>query len=262
LYTELIAPVADWIQASQRLVVIPHGVLHRIPFAALYDGAEYVVQQREVVVGPSASALTFCRRPIDTAKPNRLVVANSDNGQLPGAITEAERVAQLLGARCLLEADATRAQVVEQARQADVIHLAMHGFARLDAPLFSYLSLADGQLTALDCFELELDCALVTLSACESGLAHIAPGDEQMGLPRALLYAGARSVLQTLWRVDDETTAELMERFYSGLAAGLGRGRALRSAQLDALAHARGRSHPFFWAPWVLVGDWGALRPS
>jgi tetratricopeptide (TPR) repeat protein len=264
LYTELIAPVADWIQASQRLIVIPHGVLHRIPFAALYDGTEYLIQQREVVVGPSASALTFCRRPIDTPglKPNRLVVANSDNGQLPGAITEAARVAQLLGARCLLEADATRAQVIEQARQADVIHLAMHGFARLDAPLFSYLSLADGQLTALDCFELELDCSLVTLSACESGLAHIAPGDEQMGLPRALLYAGARSVLQTLWRVDDETTAELMERFYSGLAAGLGRARALRSAQLDALSHARGRSHPFFWAPWVLVGDWGALRPS
>jgi tetratricopeptide (TPR) repeat protein len=262
LHTELIAPVAEWIQSSQRLIVIPHGVLHRIPFSALHDGSEYLIQRRELVVGPSASALAFCRRPIETRKTAHLVVAHSDHGELPWALSEAERVAQLLGAECLLEEDATRVNVLEQARQSDVIHLAMHGFARLDAPLFSYLSLADGQLTALDCFELELDCSLVTLSACESGLAQIAPGDEQMGLPRALLYAGARSVLQTLWRVDDETTAQLMEQFYSGLAAGLGRARALRCAQLDVLSHARGRSHPFFWAPWVLVGDWGALRPT
>jgi CHAT domain-containing protein len=262
LHAELIAPIADWLEPGQRLILIPHGVLHRIPFAALHDGSEYLIQQREVVIGPSASALTFCRRSVTTSNKHRLVVGHSDSGQLPGAIAEAQGVAQLLGARCLLEAEATRRQVLEHARGADVIHLATHGFARLDAPLFSYLSLADGHLSALDCFELELDCSLVTLSACESGLAHIAPGDEQMGLPRALLYAGARSVLQTLWRVDDETTARLMERFYSGLAAGLGRARALRSAQLDVLTEARGRSHPFFWAPWVLVGDWGALQPT
>jgi CHAT domain-containing protein len=262
LYGELIAPIAAWIHDERRLIVIPHGVLHRIPFAALYDGQQYLIQKREVVVGPSASALAFCRRPITNPKAETLVVAHGDDGKLPGAIAEAERVAKLLGARRLLEESATRARLVELAGQADVIHLATHGVARLDAPLFSYLSLADGHLTALDCFELELDCSLVTLSACESGQAQIAPGDEQLGLPRALLYAGARSVLQTLWRVDDETTAVLMEHFYSRLAAGVGRGQALRDAQLQVLASACGRSHPFFWAPLVLVGDWGALRPN
>jgi CHAT domain-containing protein len=262
LHAELIAPIADWLQADQRLIVIPHGILHRIPFAALFDGCQYLIQQREVVVGPSASALTFCRRPVTSPSGHRLVVGHSDGGELPGALAEARQVARLLNATCVIESDATRANVLELARGADVIHLATHGFARLDAPLFSYLSLADEHLTALDCFELELDCSLVTLSACESGLAHIAPGDEQMGLPRALLYAGARSVLQTLWRVDDETTARLMERFYSGLANGLGRARALRCAQLEVLADDSGRSHPFFWAAWVLVGDWGALEPA
>ena len=143
-----------------------------------------------------------------------------------------------------------------------MIHVATHGYARVDAPLFSYLRLADGPLTALDCFELELNCSLVTLSACESGRATIGPGDEQAGLPRALLYAGARSVVQTLWRVDDETLARLMERFYTGLFLGYGRARALREAQLAIVSDGDGRSHPFFWAAAVLVGDWGPLPPN
>jgi CHAT domain-containing protein/tetratricopeptide (TPR) repeat protein len=259
LHAELIAPLAASIQGASRLVIVPHGALHRLPFAALYDGAEYLVQQVEVVVGPSASALAFCRRPIATPKTGRLVVAHSDKGSLPGAIAEAHTVAMLLEARTLLEADATRERLVEHAREADVIHLATHGFARVDAPLFSYLQLEGGQLTALDCFDLELDCSLVTLSACESGRAQIAPGDEQLGLPRALLYAGAHSVVQTLWRIDDQTTATLMEGFYSGLRAGRGRAQALRDAQLQVLSEASGRSHPFFWAPVVLLGDWGPL---
>jgi CHAT domain-containing protein len=181
---------------------------------------------------------------------------------LPGALAEAHTVAELLEAHTLLEAHATRERLVQHARDADVIHLATHGFARVDAPLFSYLQLEDGQLTALDCFDLELDCSLVTLSACESGRAQIAPGDEQLGLPRALLYAGAHAVVQTLWRVDDQTTAHLMRSFYAGLRAGRGRAQALREAQLEALSDTSGRSHPFFWAPVVLLGDWGALRPT
>jgi tetratricopeptide (TPR) repeat protein len=262
LHAELMAPLAEWIEGTSRLVVVPHGPLHRLPFAALYDGSQYLIERVEVVVGPSASALAFCRRPIARPRQGRLVVAHSDRGSLPGAIAEAHTVAELLAACTLLEADATRERLVEQARDADVIHLATHGFARVDAPLFSYLQLEDGQLTALDCFDLELECSLVTLSACESGRAQIAPGDEQLGLPRALLYAGAHSVVQTLWRIDDQTTARLMERFYAGLRAGRGRAQALREAQLEVLSDTSGRSHPFFWAPVVLLGDWGALQPT
>jgi CHAT domain-containing protein len=259
LYGELVRPFATSIEAAERLVIVPHGVLHRLPFAALHDGTRYLAEKHEVVTGPSASALAFCRRPVNRPSVRALVVAHSDAGALPGAVREGERVASLLQARRLFESEATREQLIEQARAADVIHLATHGFARMDAPLFSYLRLYDGQLTALDCFDLELDCSLVTLSACETGWAHVVPGDEQVGLSRALLYAGARSVVQTLWRVEDETTAALMERFYAGLQAGHGRARALRDAQLEVL-RTPGRSHPFFWAPFVLVGEWGAVR--
>jgi CHAT domain-containing protein len=198
---------------------------------------------------------------LDKVTRKALVVAHSDNGALTGVINEAERVAHLFDAECLLEGDATREKLIERSRDADLIHLATHGRARLDAPLFSHLRLADGDMTALDCFELELDCALVTLSACESGQADIAPGDEPIGLPRALLYAGARSVLQALWRVDDATTAQLMDRFYTGLRRGEGRAEALRAAQLEVLRAEsnNSRRHPFFWAPLVLVGTWEPL---
>jgi CHAT domain-containing protein len=122
------------------------------------------------------------------------------------------------------------------------------------------VQLADGRLTALDCFELELDCGLVSLSACESGQSVIAPGDEPIGLTRALLYAGARAVLHTLWRVDDRSMPRLMQTFYSCLRAGQGRSEALRAAQLDLLQDREyGWHHPFFWAAPVLVGDWSPL---
>jgi CHAT domain-containing protein len=126
--------------------------------------------------------------------------------------------------------------------------------SRLDAPLFSYLRLADGHQTALDCFDLELDCSLVTLSACESGTGKISAGDEQIGLPRAFLYAGARAVVHSLWRIDDRFTRTVMERFYAELKSGRGRATALRTAQLEQL-HA-GAVHPFLWASLTLVGDW------
>ena len=144
-------------------------------------------------------------------------------------------------------------------RAADVVHVAAHGHARPDAPLFSHLRLADGQLTALDCLDLELDCELVTLSACETSHAVVAAGDEPIGLTRSLLYAGARSVIQSLWRVDDDATRQLMSDMYARLRSGAGRAEALRAAQRAFLIHAKGRSHPAFWASFSLVGDWAPL---
>jgi tetratricopeptide (TPR) repeat protein len=259
LYTELFEPLRPLLTGAGRLVIVPHGALHRVPFAALYDGQRFLVERFEIVLAPSASAVSFCRRPLASGVRRAVVVAHSDDGALPGVLGEAQRVASLFNAECLLESQATRAHLVERAARAGLIHLATHGHARLDAPALSYLRLADGHLTTIDCFELELDCALVTLSACESGRAVVVPGDEPVGLPRALLYAGARSVLQTLWRVDDETTARLMDTFYTALRAGQGRGSALRAAQLSLLQGPGSQRNPFFWAPLVLVGDWGPL---
>ena len=255
-YNVLVRPIDDWLSRYERLVIVPHGRLHQLPFGALHDGDRYLVERFEIAMAPSASSLTFCLRPRTRRGQRVLVGGHSADGALPGAIEEANAVAALYrpDAQLLLEDQLTLAALKEHARDADLVHLAAHGVSRLDAPLFSYLRLADGHQTALDCFDLELDASLVTLSACESGTGAISAGDEQIGLPRAFLYAGARAVVHSLWRIDDQFTRSLMERFYSELKAGRGRAAALRAAQLEHL-HA-GAVHPFLWAAVTLVGDW------
>ena len=253
-YDVLLRPIADWLTPYKRLVIVPHGRLHQVPFGALHDGDNYVVERYEFSVAPSASSLTFCMRPRGRNGGRALIGAHSANGHLPGATEEGRAVASLYDSDSLFEADLTLENFRRGARGVDVIHLAAHGMSRPDAPLFSYVQLADGPLTVLDCFELELDCALVTLSACESGRGVVAPGDEQIGLARAFLYAGARAVVQTLWRIDDRVTQRLMNDFYRALRNGLPRGEALRAAQLACL-RSEG-AHPFIWAAPVLVGDW------
>jgi CHAT domain-containing protein/tetratricopeptide (TPR) repeat protein len=263
LYALLIQPVDDLIGNCRRLVIVPQGVLHGIPFAALHDGTQFLVERREVVLAPSASAISFCRQPRMRRTPSDagafVVIAHSGEGLLPGALAEGEAVAELFGGVNLFEAAATVASVREHVRTAEVVHVAAHGQARPDAPLFSHLRLADGQLTALDCLDLELECELVTLSACETGHAVVAAGDEPIGLTRSLLYAGARSVIQSLWRVDDEATRQLMSDMYVRLRDGAGRAAALRAAQRVFLTNTDGHAHPAFWASFSLVGNWAPL---
>jgi len=133
----------------------------------------------------------------------------------------------------------------------DVLHLACHGQFRFDNPLFSALRLADGWFTVRDAYGLKLDNAHVTLSACETGANVVAPGDELIGLARGFFSAGARSVLLSLWMVDDETTNQMMVDFYREMKRGLTLPASLRAAQLNMLQQ---NPHPFFWSPFVLVG--------
>ncbi|HEX8968840.1 MAG TPA: CHAT domain-containing protein, partial [Chloroflexota bacterium] len=263
LHAFLIAPVADIIDDAKRLVIVPQGILHSIPFAALYDGSRFAVERYELVLQPSSSAIAFCRG----RRPRRrgegcVVIAHTADGRLPGALDEGEGVARLFGARRLFEARATLAGAYEHLRRARLVHIAAHGQSRPDSPLFSHIRLADGQLTALDCLGLVLDCDLITLSACETGQAVMAAGDEPIGLTRSLLYAGARSIVQSLWRVDDQATHHLMSDMYRRLRGGEGRAQALCSAQRAFVGETApsGYAHPVFWAAFGLVGDWRPLQ--
>jgi CHAT domain-containing protein len=146
------------------------------------------------------------------------------------------------------------------------LHFASHGFLDERFPLNSALALtiperpAEGQsnglLQAWEIFEqMRIDADLVTLSACETGLGKELGGEGVVGLTRAFHYAGARTVLASLWSVGDDSTAELMTRFYGQLKAGQTKDGALRAAQLEMI-RARGSSHPFQWAAFQLIGDW------
>jgi tetratricopeptide (TPR) repeat protein len=257
LYQLLIEPVEAVVADHSHLVIVPYGPTHGVPFHALFDGRRHLIERVEVSASPSAALWRLCagrpRRPASA-----LILANSDGGRLPHALEEAAAVAGILPGECHVEAGATLAALTSRAPAHGVIHLAAHGEARLDNPAFAHIKLADGRLSAADVFGLDLDGALVTLSACESGRGVVTGGDEVVGLARGFLSAGASTLVQSLWRVEDRATAELMTRFYRGLCAGRPAGEALRKAQLAHLAE--GDSHPFFWAPFQLLGQAGPLR--
>jgi len=251
LHHALIEPVAEHLAGAERLVVIPYGPTHAVPFHALFDGQRYLTEYLQVATSPSSALLELSERRPGPRGRGALVVGHSRGGQLPGVIAEARAVASLLGGVCLLEDEATCPAVVAEAPRRDIVHLAAHGEARLDNPLFAHLDLADGQLSMVDVFNLRLDGALVTLSACETGRSAVRGGDELVGLSRGFLFAGAATLVQTLWRVDDSSTAQLMREFYSGLTQGVSPGAALRRAQRTLLDQG---VHPHLWGAFQLVG--------
>src|SRR4029079_17276272 len=154
------------------------------------------------------------------------------DAQAPRVRDEILNLAPLFpSAEALIGESATVAALRKGAAGADILHLACHGQFRSDNPLFSSLRLADGWLTVRDAYDLELRCGLAVLSACETGLNAVAPGDEIIGLARGFFSAGAPSLVVTLWTVDDEETAALMAEFYKRLLAGATPAAALRHAQ-------------------------------
>lgn len=271
LYDLLLGPVSDLLTSCEHLIIVPYGRLHYLPFHCLFDGVQFLVERVQVSYLPAASLLDICHQrgqrmlakgvPLNKA----LVMGLSEKGRLPFAVQEAQAVAQQLGAPCVLNEDATAALLWEQGDHSPIVHIAAHGLFRLDAPNFSHIRLADRQLSAIEVFNLELSsCSLVTLSACETGRAVIGGIDEVIGLGRGFLYAGAASLLPTLWKVDDASSAELMEVFYRSLSRGLPKSLALAEAQRAFLLRARTaanpyRAHPYFWAAFQLIGDAGPL---
>lgn len=264
LYQLLIAPVASLLPASQgSLTIIPYGPLHQLPFHALYDGSRFLIEDFQVSYLPASSLLNSSTGDAAAGTSQTpLVFGYSGHGHLQRALEEAKTLATLLDSRCFLEDDATIARLIEVAPGSPIIHLATHGHSRLDAPNFSSVLLADGRFTAMDAFSLNLKgCELVTLSGCETGLALSGGGDEQLGLGRAFLAAGASTLVMSLWPVEDAATNELMQLFYQNLLRGENKVEALRAAQCSLIQRtASASSHPYFWAAFRLVGNVGPLK--
>jgi CHAT domain-containing protein len=266
LHKLLVAPLNGALAPYPQLIIVPHGPLHYLPFHALYDGQAFLLERHEISYLPGASLLRYCEG-APTAATGCYAVGHSYGGALPHAVQEAQAIAALLGGQLVLEDEATPARVRKAASECNILHLAAHGDFRPDNPLFCGVALANGWLTTLDIFNLRLKASLVTLSACQTGRSVVGGGDELLGLMRAFLYAGAASLVMSLWAVEDRSTAQFMGTFYRKLAQGCPKGTALRYAQLqfvqgnglegDPVAEAY--SHPYFWAPFFLVGDAGLV---
>jgi tetratricopeptide (TPR) repeat protein len=263
LYGELVRPLEPHLNeaastaskgtgAPRRLAIVPHGLLHRVPFHALFDGERYLLERFEISYAPSAKVYSLCQQRFSRGLDKALALSVVDPS-IPAVTEEVQAVARHLPhAEVLSDERATMEALRTKAPDCDVLHLACHGMFRSDNPMFSSLKLQDGWLTAADVLHLDLEGALVTLSACESGRSEVFAGDELIGLTRAFLRAGAATLVASLWVVQDATTVSLMDKWYEHLRKGVGRAAALRNAQL---ALREKYPHPYYWAPFVLIGQ-------
>ncbi len=259
LYNELIAPLELEGNLPSKLVIVPHGVLHQVPFHALYDKTQYLIDRCEISYAPSATIFALIGRRQQEYK-HGLIVGVPDP-LIPAVEIETKAVTETLHTlptTQLNDQQATLSAVSQHSSAHDIVHFACHGLFRADNPMFSALKLADGWLTAADIMQLNLTDSTVVLSACESGRG-TQKGDAIIGLPRAFLGAGASTLIVSLWVVQDDTTTELMKKWYeqlvapnTGMPARLTPAvTALRTAQLAIKAD---YPHPYYWAPFVLIG--------
>jgi CHAT domain-containing protein len=261
LYDELVAPLEPLLGeaaasartgAPHKIAIIPYGLLHQVPFHALFDGEAYLIDRFEVSYAPSATVFSLCQKRIPRRSDGAVVMSVADP-LIPNVAAEARAVASHLpDAEVLADGQATTSAMREKAPGCGILHLACHGMFRADNPMFSSLKLHDGWLTAADVLPLDFGGTVVTLSACESARNQVLAGDELVGLARGFLGAGAATLVASLWLVQDETTSRMMEGWYARLHNGVGKAAALREAQL---AFKERHPHPYYWGPFVLIGQ-------
>lgn len=284
LYDKLLAPVLASMPSNiERIILVPHGALHKLPFAALHDGENYIIQKYALSILPSSSLIKLLgdRRHQETSGGRYLISAISDysatrdegvnfSSRLRSAAgledlsytLEEGKTVYGLASKIVPEADFLSNEQVKEAligkfKEYSVIHFAGHAVFNPEEPLASGLVLADGSvLTAARILQdsaFRTDCGkLLILSACQTGVNVITSGGEIVGLARALFYAGMPNLISSLWEVADRSTAQLMQDFHNSWQAGkMSIAQALRQAQTKALAeglpiHA--------WAPFIHFG--------
>ena len=250
LYRHLIEPIQDKLDRPS-LIFVPHHVLHYVPFHALYDGANYLVDAYAVSRGASASVLKICREKKIQRTEQDLVLAVPDE-MTPYINEEVAALRSLLPKGLFFVGREAREDKLRRyGPTAGKLHIAAHGIFRADNPMFSSLKLGDSWLNLFDIFNLQLGAELTVLSACETGMSAVWEGDELLGLARGFLYAGTPSLVVSLWTVNDRSTAQLMRRFYEALHRGASKTRALQEAILEVKA---AFPHPYHWAPFILMG--------
>lgn len=267
LHATVFAPLEPYLHHS-RVIIVPHGPLHFLPFGALWNTARgrYVAEDYALTLAPSASVLRFIRDKIKPATGSLLALGNPD-GTLPHAEQEVREIARLFNASPRIGQAATKSSLFREGASAGIVHLAAHATYDPLRPLWTHIDLAadrgaaapdpasDGRLHVYEIYDLSLKNAnLVVLSACSTALGRRDEGDDLVGLPRAFLYAGTAAVLTTLWPVDDAGTGVFMQDFYRKMRQGMAAAEALRAAQRDLLQQPSWRE-PYYWAAFTLTGS-------
>ena len=279
----LLGAVEPVLGTGKQVVIIPHGPLFLVPFAALMNAqGKFLVENCTLSVIPAISVLQATAKWQDASlRENTLLAFGNPKtemfaslGSLPYAEKEVVKTAELFGANnatTRLGTDATRATFIQVAPKTSVIHMACHGIINEEQPTLSGLVLAkdgkdSGFMTVKDILNLPpLKSRLIVLSACQTGRGKIT-GDGVIGLSRAFIAAGTPSVIVSHWNVDDVIAEFQMEVFYKALLAGKGKAESLREAQLKTISSMEGsmadtssptfiRANPRYWAAFQLIGE-------
>jgi len=271
----LLNGVLDNLDDTMTVLIIPHDVICLVPFEALEEPGSRALMAdvRELSYVPTLAILSAPKRDV-TIQTNALVagvssfesVGSSERSfaDLPNVKKEVEIIAGSLGVEAILNEGCDQGHLLENMPSARLIHLATHGYSDPEDPLLSSLIMSDGTfLKAADVAYNPLGAECVTLSACQTAVGILSRGEGILGLAHAFLVAGARSVIASLWRVDDESTFILFNHYYSLLNLGVSKSEALRKAKNHVRSYTcRDDSgnvtcpftDPFYWAPFILVG--------
>ena len=297
LYEKLLAPVAD--SLPQHLIIIPDGILGYLPFEVLltapatvptrWQQHDYLLKKHSVSYAYSATMLREMTMHPHRHEPKSIfygfapqydgdtielsalyagIDLRKDLAPLPHTGEEVYKAARLLGGKYFVGRDASEATFRALASEARILHLATHGRANDKTGDYSFLvftrqpdSSENEILYARDIYNLQLNADLVTLSACETGLGELQSNEGIISLARAFTFAGAKSIITSLWPVSDAKTKDLMIDFYKNLRRGMLKDDALRQAKLDFLQRNRGQAaHPFYWAGFVGIGNMGKIE--
>ncbi|MBL7203186.1 MAG: tetratricopeptide repeat protein [Desulfobacteraceae bacterium] len=270
LYKWLIEPIEPISQLTNAdtLIIVPWGPMFKVPFSALGPkGGKPLCVGKNIVMAPSAGVYRYLAKKRSSGRENIVAIGNPKTAMtpLPGAEKEAQEIAGLFGkSKIYTRGKATEALIKKtyaELGRPDVVHLACHGIFNERTPQLSHLALTpdqknDGKLEMHELFDLDWrGVSLVTMSACSSGKGKLGAGDDLVGLTRGFMFAGAPSILCSLWDVDDEATRTLMVSFYKNYLSGMSKLQALRMAQI-AMQETKKWSHPYYWSAFVLFGDW------
>ena len=268
----------------ENLLIIPSGSLGLIPFEALlndpdtqsgYSDHNYLLNQYNISYQYSASLYYQQAQSSSTVKANAVLFAPVDFkyenqvqlASLPGTEKEVRSIGGIMASmdfntRELLFDEASEEEIKSEGlREFDILHIASHGVVNEQHPELTCIYLAsnggseDGILYSGEIYGLDLNANLVTMSACQTGMGRVSKGEGIIGLSRALLFAGARNIVVSLWKVNDESTSELMTSFYDGsIVGGHNFSRALSEAKRELMKNP-GTSNPYHWASFILIGD-------
>lgn len=272
-------------KSIKELIIVPDGWMSYIPFEVLveetpknldqpnYQNLKYLLQRYEVNYSYSSTLLVQNMEPKGQKNNNQcLGFAPSYSGSmtlgteadLPWAKKELKAVEETFKGKYFFDLKASKTRFQEIAQDYGVIHLAMHGIVNIQNPHKSLLLFAvdsaqaedESKLFAYEIHNMSLKADLIVLSACETGFGKVVRGEGVLSLARAFMYAGVPSVVTTLWKVNDYTSATLMTYFYENLAVGMSKPEALRQAKLKYLKQSdKVSGHPAFWGSFITIGN-------